>query len=107
MPKSVLQVRQKYQEQCEFNTEKWFRIDVEGMITSARNYIAQRINCKADNLFFVQNATDGINCVLKSFNWHEGDVVLIPNTAYSCVRKTVNSLRDRYNITIADVWFGL
>ena len=73
------------------------------MITSARTYIAARIKCKPDNLFFVQNATDGINCILKSFNWHEGDVVLIPNTAYSCVRKTVNTLRDRYNITILDV----
>lgn len=78
-------------------------MDVEEMITSARSFIAHRINCRPENLFFVQNATDGINSILKSFNWHEGDVILIPNTAYSCVRKTVNSLRDRFNVTILDV----
>lgn len=55
------------------------------------------------NVFIVENATDGINSVLKSLTWNEGDVVLIPNTAYGCVRQTVNYLRDRYKITIFDV----
>jgi selenocysteine lyase/cysteine desulfurase len=53
----------------------------------------------------VENATDGINCILKSFNWNEGDVVLIPNTAYACVRNTVVSLKDRYKITVLTVTY--
>jgi selenocysteine lyase/cysteine desulfurase len=34
-------------------------------------------------VFIVENATDGINSVLKSLTWSEGDVIVIPNTAYN------------------------
>lgn len=30
-------------------------------------------------------------------------MILIPNTAYGCVRKTVTTLKDRYNVTVLDV----
>ena len=73
------------------------------MIIDLRTYVASKINCKPQNVFFIENATDGINSILKSFNWSEGDVILLPNTAYGCVRKTVTTLKDRYNVTILDV----
>lgn len=76
------------------------------MLNDLRAYVASRINCRTQNVFFVENATDGINCVLKSQTWSEGDVVLIPNTAYACVRKTVNWLKDRFNITVLEVGEG-
>jgi len=68
-----------------------------------RAYIAARINCPTKNLYLIQNATDGINCLLKSMSWKNGDAILIPNLAYPCVRNTVNVLRERYNIEIVDV----
>lgn len=58
-----------------------------------RAYIAGRINCPTKNVYLIQNATDGINCLLKSLLWKNGDVILIPNTAYPCVRKTVEVLK--------------
>lgn len=103
VPRVVMEEKKRLMEICQFNTEKWFRVDVEVMINETRTYVASRINCKPDNVFFVENATDGINTVLKSFNWTQNDIILIPNTAYSCVRKTVNSLKQRYNITVLDV----
>ena len=51
----------------------------------------------------VSNATDGINCLAKSMKWNEGDIVLLPNTAYPSIRKTFNWLREYFNITIVDV----
>jgi selenocysteine lyase/cysteine desulfurase len=107
VPRVVMEEKRKLMERCEFNTEKWFRWDVEGLVEEARTYIAYRINCSPQNVFLVQNATDGINSILKSFNWKEDDTVLIPNTAYACVRKTVVSLKDRYNINILDVFIVL
>ncbi len=70
------------------------------MLNDLKMYIAKRINCKPENLFFIENATDGINSILKSFTWNKGDVILIPNTAYMSVKKLLISLKDRYNITV-------
>ena len=72
----------------DFNTEKWFRKDAEQILNKTRQFVASLINCKTDNLFMVQNATDAYNCLVKSISWEEGDVIAIPNTAYACVRKT-------------------
>jgi selenocysteine lyase/cysteine desulfurase len=80
---------------------------VEDMLFDVRTFVAERINCKPQNVFLVENGTDGINCIMKSFNWKEGDVVLLPNTAYPCIRKTITSLKDRYNVTILDVHYFL
>lgn len=103
VPRVVMEEKRRLIERCEFNTEKWFRWDAEGLVEDARAYIATRINCKPQNVFFIQNATDGINSILKSFTWKEDDTILIPNTAYACVRKTVVRLKDMYNINILDV----
>lgn len=58
-----------------------------------RAYVAGKINCPTKNVYLIQNATDGINCLLKSMLWKSGDAILIPNTAYPCVRKTVDVLK--------------
>lgn len=68
-----------------------------------RSYIASKINCPTKNVFIVQNATDAINCIAKSLKWNQGDVILLPNIAYACVRKTINVLKERYGVTIVDV----
>lgn len=60
--------------------------------------MAKQVNSKPDNLFFVQNATDGINSLAKSLDWKKGDVVALPNTAYSCVKKTVQYLVEKFEV---------
>jgi selenocysteine lyase/cysteine desulfurase len=68
-----------------------------------RVYVASKINCPQKNVYLVQNATDAINCLLKSMKWKEGDTILLPNTAYASIRKTVTVIQARYNVTIIDV----
>ena len=68
-----------------------------------RAFIAGKIHCPTKNVFIVQNATDGINCVAKSLKWTSDDVVLLPNIAYASIRKTITVIKERYGVTIADV----
>ena len=39
------------------------------MINEAKKYIAQKVNCNVDNIFFVINATDAFNGFLKTIYW--------------------------------------
>lgn len=50
-----------------------------------------------------QNATDAFNGLVKSIHWKEDDVILLANTAYSSIRKTIEWLRDYWKIKILNV----
>jgi selenocysteine lyase/cysteine desulfurase len=76
-------------------------------INEMRSFIAGQINCSPKNVFIVQNATDGFNCIAKSLKWAAGDVILLPNIAYASIRKTSNVISERYGVTIADVNKGI
>ena len=62
--------------------------------------MADKVNCPVDNLFIVQNASDAINCVMKTLKWNFGDTILLPNTAYASVRNTCLVVKERYNLTL-------
>jgi hypothetical protein len=46
VPKVVMEEKRKLLEKCEFNTEKWFRLDAEEMLNELRAFVASKINCK-------------------------------------------------------------
>ena len=95
--------KREFEELMDFNTEKWVRFDCEPILNKTREFAAKRVQCNTKNLFIVQNATDAFNSFVKSLPWKAGDTIALPNTSYSCIRKTVEWLRDRYNIKILDV----
>ena len=97
-PKVVIDAKKKHEQRINFHLEKWFRHDAEEEITKMREYVAQLVNCPLKNLFLVQNATDAYNCLLKSMEWNEGDVIALPNTAYTAIRRTTEWIRDRYRV---------
>jgi cysteine desulfurase / selenocysteine lyase len=43
----------------------------------ARQQVAAFIGCAADEIVFVRNATDGVNLLAQSLDWHSGDVVIV------------------------------
>ena len=92
-PKTVMAYQRSLQERADFNGERWFRVDSEKLINESRAFVASHIKCQTKNVYMVTNATDAINCLAKSLTGEEGDVVLIPNTAYASIRKTFYWLR--------------
>lgn len=102
-PRVVMAAKRKLEEQMDFNTEKWFRFDSEVLLNKTRDLVAKRLQCPTENLFIVQNATDAFNALAKSLTWKAGETIVLPNTAYASIRKTVEWLRDRYGIKILNV----
>lgn len=73
------------------------------MLNKTRELVAEKVQCKISNLFIIQNATDGINSLVKSLPWKAGDTIAILNITYSCVKKTVEWVRDRFGVKILEV----
>jgi selenocysteine lyase/cysteine desulfurase len=65
--------------------------------------IAQYVSVDAEDLVFVQNATQGTNAVMRSFNWEKGDKILCFDIAYVNVVGLLNFLKDQHDLNIVKV----
>jgi hypothetical protein len=68
-----------------------------------RETVAKYVNAPKDNVFMVENASDGFNGFVKSMKWKEGDVIAMPNTSYAMVKRTIDYLVDKYKVKILSV----
>ncbi len=88
-PRTVFDAKSRYIEEMELNDDLWFRYTVEPALKSTRELIAQYINADtADDIVFIENASDGYNAVSKSFTWAKGDIVLQTSISYAMVKQT-------------------
>ncbi|XP_070532230.1 uncharacterized protein [Ptychodera flava] len=79
--------------------------------TEALQSVADFVGAKTENLVFVSNTTTGVNCVLKSMKFKDGDMVLVSDLNYAAIAKTAfdvcdNSEKDLKYI-IADIKFPI
>ena len=99
-PKQVETAARKYREIMENQPEYWFRRDLFTRLDATREKIARYINARApEDVVFVDNASDGVNAVLRSLATRKGGggAVLMLNLAYGTTKHCA-----RYLSTSAD-----
>ncbi|KAK3087724.1 hypothetical protein FSP39_009673 [Pinctada imbricata] len=96
-PKCVQEAQQRHQFKMNSHPEKWFRREVEPLYKEATKEAADFVGCDSQDLVFVQNATTGINTVLKSYPYEKEDCILVTNATYGAIKKTCNHVGS--NIT--------
>ncbi len=84
----------EWQDRIEESPDQFLRFDYLPAITSVRSRLAKLVNCLTDELVFVQNATSGINTILRSINFGEGDTILHLSTVYGAVDNTIQYIVD-------------
>lgn len=93
-PKSVRDRLRYTQELTELRPDTFFRYDSPKYLDSARAVIAGFLGVDAGECVFVPNATTGINTVLRSLVFKEGDVIVYFSTIYGSCEKTVEYLKE-------------
>ena len=88
-PKSVRDELRKWQDLSEARPDNFIRYDYPKLLDSARDAMAAFLHVPAREVVFLQNATTGINTVLRSLVFQPGDVILHFSTVYGAVEKTV------------------
>jgi isopenicillin-N epimerase len=95
-PRRVLEVQQKLRDEIERQPSHFLlrEISPKGVGTwkrersrlrDAADSVAAFLGAKGDDLVFVDNTTSGVNAVLRSFDFREGDEVLVPDVAYGAI----------------------
>ncbi len=95
-PKCVLEAQQKLRDEIERQPSHFLLREVSpkgvgkwkrgrSRLREAADVVAGFLGAKGDDLVFVDNTTSGVNAILRSFDFREGDEVLVPDTAYGGV----------------------
>ncbi len=59
--------------------------DARPRLRLAADAVADFVSARGEDLVFVDNATTGVNAVLRSFAWREGDEILITDHSYGAI----------------------
>lgn len=103
-PLRVLQGQYKHQLEAEAYPDVWFRKTYRDIWRSASHMLAEYIDADQDEVVIVENASSGVNAVLRSIadeqSWGKDDGILILDLAYPMVKNTAEYLEQHRGIQI-------
>lgn len=112
-PRRVMEEYRRIQDMVErqpaqFQLRDLADIDGQGLpphphMRVAAEGVARRLGCAASNLVFVDNATTGVNAVLRSFPFVHGDEILVTSLGYGAVTYTAQYVARENGCTVRTV----
>jgi isopenicillin-N epimerase len=102
-PKSVLAFQSRIQKQIERQPVRFFLDECEPFLDEARSSLARFLTAKVADLVFVPNATAGVNTVLRSLAFREGDELLTTNHAYNACRNALDFVAGQTGARVVSV----
>ena len=88
-PRSVLAAAQRWRLRMEANPDRFLRYERPRALRAAAGSLARLVHAKAQDVAFVENATSGMNAVLRSLELRRGDEILATTHVYTAVRQTI------------------
>ena len=102
-PDFVIAEQRKWQNLMEQEPVRFFEELMPDLLLKSREALGSFLSCSADDLAFVSNATSGVNTILRSLNFEEGDEILVPNHAYQACRNTIDFVASRWGAKVVEV----
>ena len=93
-PKPVRDTLRHIQDLAEARPDKFMRYQYEDLLLASRTAIANLLNVPVSTCVFVQNATLGINTVLRNLVYEPRDVIVYFDTIYGACEKTIESILE-------------
>jgi len=99
-PRPVLARQAALRERMEANPVDFFVRELPGMLDRARAALARFVGAPAEDLVFVSNATGGVNTVLRSLSFREGDELLTTAHEYNACRNALDAAAARSGASV-------
>ena len=94
-PRSVLEAAESWRRRMEANPDLFLREILPGALRAGAAQVAQFIRAKPDDVVFVDNATAGMNAVLRALQFDANDEILATTHTYGAVRQAMRYVCDR------------
>ena len=102
-PIAVSAAAQKWRSTMESQPYEFFVDVLPGAIRDAVTPLAEFIGASANDVVFVDNATAGMNAVLRSFDWQPGDEIVVTEHVYGGVSKVLSYLAASRGLSVVTV----
>ena len=66
----------------------------------AKQAVASMVGCSPQDIALIENATTGVNTVLRSLTFKQGDEILVPDHAYKACRNAVDFVASRWGALV-------
>lgn len=105
-PRPVREALDKHTSQMEAQPTDWFgKFEYQRQLANVRPRLARLVGADESDLVFLDNASGGMNAVLRSLAWRPGDILLMTNAAYAVFPNTASFLQKQYGIRVVTVSF--
>jgi isopenicillin-N epimerase len=94
-PRAVLAAAQRWRARMEANPDRFLRYEMPGALRRSAAALAAFLKARERDLAFVENATSGVNAVLRSLEFRTGDEILSTTHTYNAVRQTIREVCRR------------
>jgi isopenicillin-N epimerase len=94
-PKAILERQSELRARLEREPVDFLVREGPRLLSGAREALGACVGAEADDLAFVQNATAGVNAVVRSLAFSPGDEILTTDHAYAACRKTLDYVASR------------
>ena len=102
-PDFVIEEQRMWQDLMEKEPVRFFEELMPDLLAKSRTALGEFLSCDANDLAFVSNATSGVNTILRSLQFEQGDEILVPNHAYQACRNTINFVASRWGARVVEV----
>jgi isopenicillin-N epimerase len=101
-PRAVLEKQNLMRSQMEQEPVRFFALELEGLLDTARRELARFVGSDPTDLAFVANATTGVNTVLRSLchTFAPGDELLTTDHEYNASRNALNFVAQLSGATV-------
>ena len=82
---------------------RFFEELMPNLLLKSREALGTFLSCSPNDLAFVSNATSGVNTILRSLQFKQGDEILVPNHAYQACRNSIDFVAQRSGATVVVV----
>lgn len=108
-PKSVLEAQSQWRARLESEPVRFFMRELEPAMDAVRVRLGAFLGCDPEELVWINNATTGVNTVLRSLALKPGDEVLTTNHAYNACANALrfDAERTGSKVVVAAVPFPL
>lgn len=101
-PLAVREEQDRWRARIERNPTQFLTFEIDDALRAALAPVAAAIGAAAEDVVFVENATSGLNAVLRSIDFEPGDELLITSLSYPAIRKAAYYAASRSGARVVE-----
>jgi len=101
-PKRVLAAQAGWRRRMERQPVEFLAGRLGGLLRAAAARLAAFVGARGEDLAFVENATAGVNTVLRSIPWRRGDELVLSSHAYPAVRNAARRVAASAGVVLRE-----